>query len=140
MKLTIHVLKGPRTGFKKVRCIEHYLWIGKNTGIWNFMDRLDILSTYLPLFLPLKGEVLKELSDRQKATILYDELPHYYIKKTKEASTDPIEISLKDLFQVALNIEEAAINPGKDAEGNARNSKETKAETIIPQKQGGWER
>jgi hypothetical protein len=47
------------------------------------MDRLDILSTYLSLFPPTKGEVLKELSDRQKATILYDALPNYYIKKIK---------------------------------------------------------
>jgi hypothetical protein len=45
MKLTIHVLKDPRGGFKQVRYIERYLWIGKNTGIRNFMDRLDILST-----------------------------------------------------------------------------------------------
>jgi hypothetical protein len=44
----------------------------------------------------------------------------------KEANTDPIEMSLEDLFQFALNIEEAAINPGKDADGNARNSKDTK--------------
>jgi hypothetical protein len=63
MKLTIYVLKDPRAGFKQVSYIEHYLWIGKNTGIRNFMDRLVILSTYLPLFPPLKGEVLKELSD-----------------------------------------------------------------------------
>jgi hypothetical protein len=51
------------------------------------MDRLDILSTYLPLFPPMKGELLKEFSDQQKATILYDALPHCYIKKTKEANT-----------------------------------------------------
>jgi hypothetical protein len=82
--------------------------------IQNFMDRLDILSTYLPLFPPMKGEVLTELSDRQKATIFYDALPHYYIKKMKEANTEPIEMSLEDLFQSALNIEEADINLGKD--------------------------
>jgi hypothetical protein len=82
------------------------------------MDHLDILSTYLPLFPPMKGEVIKELSDRKKATILYDALPNYYIKKIKEAYTKPIKMSLEDLFQFALNIEEAAINPGKDDEGN----------------------
>jgi hypothetical protein len=115
--------------------MERFLWIGKNTGIRNFMDRLDILSTYL--FPRMKGEVLKELSDRQKATILYDALPYYYIKKTKEANTEPIEMSLEDLFQFVLNIEEAAINPGKDSEGNPRNSKEQKTETSITRKQGG---
>jgi hypothetical protein len=55
----------------------------------------------------------------------------------KEANTEPIEMNLKELFQLALNIEEASINPGKDSEGNPRNSKETKTETIIPRKQGG---
>jgi hypothetical protein len=108
--------------------MERFLWIGKNTGIRIFMDRIDILSTYLPLFPPMKGEVLKELIYRQRATIFYDALPHYYIKKMKEANTEPIKMSLGDLFQFALNIEEAAINPGEDSEGNHRNSKEQKTE------------
>jgi hypothetical protein len=85
----------------------------------------------------MKGDALRELSDRQKATILYDALPHYYIKKMKEANIEPIEMSLEDLFQFALNIEEAAIYPGNDAKGNPRNSKEQKTETSIPRKQGG---
>jgi hypothetical protein len=117
--------------------MERFLWIGKNTGFQIFMDHLDILSTYLPLFPPMKGEVLKELSDRQKATILNDALHNYYIKNMKEANTEPIEMSLEDLFQFALNIEEAAINPGRDSEGNPRNSKEHKTETSTPPKQGG---
>jgi hypothetical protein len=137
MKLTIHVLKDPRSGFKQVRYMERFLWIGKNSGIRVFMDRLDILSAYLPLFPPMKGEVLKELSDNKKATILYDALPNYYIKKMKEANTEPIEMNLEEFFQFALNIEEASINPGKDYEGNPHNSKETKTDTIIPRKQGG---
>jgi hypothetical protein len=33
MKLTIHVLKDPRAGFKQVRYMERFLWIGKNTGV-----------------------------------------------------------------------------------------------------------
>jgi hypothetical protein len=131
MKLSIHVLKYPRAGFKQVIYMECFLWIGKNTGIRVFMDRPDILLTDLPIFPPMKGELLKELSDHQKATILYDAFPNYYIKKMKEANTESIEISLDDLFQFALNIEEAAINPGKDSEGNPRNSKENKTETSI---------
>jgi hypothetical protein len=87
------------------------------------MDRLEILLTYLPLFPRMKGEVLKELSNQHKANVLYDALLHYYIKKMKEANTDPIEMSIENLFQFALNIEAAAIDPGKDAEGNPRNSK-----------------
>jgi hypothetical protein len=136
MKLTIHVFKDPRAGFKKECDIERFLWIGKNTGIRTFMDRLNILSTYLPLFTPTKGEVLKELSDMKKTAILYDALPHYYIKKMKEANTEPVKMSLEDLFNFSLNIEEDAINPGKDADGNPRNSKEQKTETSIPRKQG----
>jgi hypothetical protein len=45
IKLTIHVLKDPRAGFKKIRYIKLFLWIGKNNGIRIFMDSLDILST-----------------------------------------------------------------------------------------------
>jgi hypothetical protein len=137
MKLKIHLLNDPRAEFKQVRYMEPFLWIGKNTGIRIFMDRLNILSTYLPLFSPMKGEVLKELSDRQKSTFLYYALPHYYIKKIKEANTEPIKMSLEDFFQFALNIMEAAINPGKDSEGNRRNSIEQKTDTSIPRKQGG---
>jgi hypothetical protein len=29
MKLKIHVLKDPRTGFKQVRYMERFLWMGK---------------------------------------------------------------------------------------------------------------
>jgi hypothetical protein len=66
MKLTIHALKDPRAGFKQHRYMERYLFIGKNTGVSVFMDRIDILPTYLPLFPPMKGEVIKELSDIKK--------------------------------------------------------------------------
>jgi hypothetical protein len=58
MKLTIHVLKDTRARFKQLSYIERYLWIGKHTGIWNFIDCPDTLSTYLPLFPRKKGEVL----------------------------------------------------------------------------------
>jgi hypothetical protein len=68
------------------------------------MDCLDIFWTYLLLFPPMRGEVLRVQSDRQKATILYYALPHCYTKKMKEAKTEPIEMSLEDLFQLALNI------------------------------------
>jgi hypothetical protein len=88
------ILKDPRAGFKQTRYMERHLFIGKHTGVRVFMDRLDILSTYLPLFPPMQCELLKELSDSQKATILYDALPNYYIKKMKEANTEPIEMNL----------------------------------------------
>jgi hypothetical protein len=77
MKLTIHVLKYPRSGFKQTRYMERHLFIGKNNGVRVLMDRLDILSTYLPLFPPMKGELPKELRDSQKSTVLYYALPKY---------------------------------------------------------------
>jgi hypothetical protein len=114
MKLIIHVLKDPRAGFEQERHMEHYLCIGKQTGIQNFMDHIDILSNYLPLFPPLRGEVMKEFSDIQKVKVLYDVLPHYYIKNIKESNTEPIEMPLKAFFQFTLDIEEVAVNPGND--------------------------
>jgi hypothetical protein len=117
--------------------MERFPFIGKHTGIRVFTDHLDILSTYLPLFPTTKGEVMKELSDNKKATILYDALPNYFIKKMKDANTEPIEMNLEELFQFTLNIDEAAMNPGKDSEGNPWNSKEQITETTIPRKQGG---
>jgi hypothetical protein len=117
--------------------MERHLFIGKNTGVRVFMDRLVILSTYLPLFPPMKDELLKELSDSQKAIKFYDALPNYYIKKMKEANTEPIKMNFEELFQFTLNIEEASTSPGKDDEGNPRNIKETKTEATIPRKQGG---
>jgi hypothetical protein len=46
-------------------------------------------------------------------------------------------MNLEELFQFALNIEEASINPGKDSEGNPQSCKETKIDIVIPRKQGG---
>jgi hypothetical protein len=84
-----------------------------------------------------KGRFFKQLSDGNKSIILYYAIPHYYIKKMKEGNTDPIKTSLEELFQFALNIGEAAINPGNNFEGNARSRKEKKSETTIPRKQEG---
>jgi hypothetical protein len=58
------------------------------------------------------------------------------MKKMKEANTEPIEMSLEDLFQLAIYIEETVINPGEDAEGNPRNRKELKTKNSIPRKKG----
>jgi hypothetical protein len=63
-----------------------------------------------------------ELTDSQKATILYDALPRYYTKKNKEGNTEHTEMTLEALFQFEVNIEEASVNPGKDSEGNARSN------------------
>jgi hypothetical protein len=57
------------------------------------MDRLDIISTYLTLFLPLKGQVFNELSDRQKAKIL-------------EANTEPIKMSPRQVIPIHTQYKE----------------------------------
>jgi hypothetical protein len=49
----------------------------------------------------------------------------------------PIEMTLEALFNFDINIEEATVNPGKDAEGNAKIRKDSKTETTVPSKQGG---
>jgi hypothetical protein len=46
-------------------------------------------------------------------------------------------MTLEALFQFALNIEEAAINTGKDSEGNARCCKDSKTKNAVPRNQGG---
>jgi hypothetical protein len=61
----------------------------KQIGARNFMDRIDILSTDLHLFPPNRNELMSKLTDVEKAEILYDALPHYYIKKMKEVNTKP---------------------------------------------------
>jgi hypothetical protein len=54
----------------------------------------------------------------------------FIIYQMKEANTEPIEMNLEELFHFALNIEEAAINPGKDSEDNPRNSKEQRTPPV----------
>jgi hypothetical protein len=53
MALTVHVLKDPRSGFKQKRYMERHLFIGNHStggGVRVFLDRINVLLTYLPLF------------------------------------------------------------------------------------------
>jgi hypothetical protein len=53
MALTLHVLKDPQAGFKQKRYMERNLFIGNHStggGVKAFLDRIDVLSTYLPFF------------------------------------------------------------------------------------------
>jgi hypothetical protein len=54
---------------------------------------------------------MDELTQQKKQAILYDTLPHNYIKKMKEVNKTPLEMPLEELLSYALNIEEAAVNP-----------------------------
>jgi hypothetical protein len=51
------------------------------------------------------------------------------LRKKKEANIETIDMNLKELFQFALNIEEAVINTGKDSEVNPRFRKEQRTKT-----------
>jgi hypothetical protein len=65
---------------------------------------------------------MSKLADGEEAAIRCDTLPHYYMKKMKEANQTPLEIPLEEMLDFALNIEEAAVNPGTDAEVNSNYS------------------
>jgi uncharacterized protein YqgV (UPF0045/DUF77 family) len=65
---------------------------------------------------------MAELLQQEKQAIIYDALPHYYIKTTTDANKTSLEMPLEELLSYALNIEEAAVNTGHDAEGNSNYS------------------
>jgi hypothetical protein len=82
MALTVHVLKDPRAGFKQKRCMERNLFIGNHStggGVRAFLDRIDVSSTYLPLFLPILNVTYQELTNQEKQLMLFDALPKDYI-------------------------------------------------------------
>jgi hypothetical protein len=75
MALTVHVLKDPRSGFKQKRYVECNLFIvNHSTGgrVRAFLDQIDVLSTYLPLFLPILNVTCQELTNQEKQLMLCD--------------------------------------------------------------------
>jgi hypothetical protein len=69
MALTVHVLKDPREGFKQRHYMERNLSIGNHStggGVRAFLDRIDVLSTYLPLFPPILNSTYQELTNQEK--------------------------------------------------------------------------
>jgi hypothetical protein len=68
MAQTVHVLKDPRAGFKHKRYIERNMFIGNHStggGVRAFLDRIDLLSTYLPLFPSLLNVAYQELTNQE---------------------------------------------------------------------------
>jgi hypothetical protein len=136
MKLTVHVIKDSRAGYKHKSYMERHLFLGK-TGVRNFCDRIDILYTSLPVFPPIHDTRMNKLTNDVKQAMLYDTLPHYYLKNMKEANAVPLGIALDELLSYALHIEEAAVNPGNDNKDNLNNSNNKKTKTTVPKKKGG---
>jgi hypothetical protein len=67
MALKVHVLKDPREGFKQKCYMERNLFIGNHStggGVRAFLDRIDVLSTYLPLFPPILNVTYQELTNQ----------------------------------------------------------------------------
>jgi hypothetical protein len=98
MVLTVHVLKDPRAGFKQKHYMEHNLFIGNHStggGIKAFLDRIDVLSTYLPLFPPILNVTYQELTNQEKQLMLFDALPKDYIDQMKKENQVPLEMPLE---------------------------------------------
>jgi hypothetical protein len=103
------------------------------TGVRSFCDRIEILSSYLPFFPPIRGIIYIALIYDDKQEILYDALPPYYIKKIKEINKVPFKMNLEEVRDYALSMDEASINPGKsdnEDEGNLK-QKRIKLSPII---------
>jgi hypothetical protein len=65
MALTVHVLKDPRAAFKQKHYMERNPFIGNHStggGVRAFLDWIDVLSTYLPLFPPILNVTYQELT------------------------------------------------------------------------------
>jgi hypothetical protein len=107
MALTVHVLKDPRAGFKQKHYMERNLFIGNHStggGVRAFLDRIDVLSTYLPFFSPVLNVTYQELTNQEKQCMLFDALPKDYIDQMKKANQVPLEMPLEELRSYALNI------------------------------------
>jgi hypothetical protein len=116
MALTMHVLKDPRARFKQKRFMELNLFIGNHSaggGVRAFLDRIDVLSTYLPLFPPILNVTYQDLTNQEKQLMLFDALPKEYIDQMKKANQVPLEMPLEELRSYFLNIEETKVNEVK---------------------------
>jgi hypothetical protein len=97
MTLTVHVLKDPWAGSKQKCYMEQNPFIGNHStsgGVRAFLDRIDVLSTYLPLFPPILNVTYQEHTNQEKQIILFDALPKDYINQMKKANQEPLEMPL----------------------------------------------
>jgi hypothetical protein len=98
--------------------MERNLCIGNHStggGVRAFMDRIDVLSTNLPLFPPILNVTYQELTNQEKQLMIFDALPKDYIDQIKKANQVPSEMPLQELRYYALNIEETKVNEVKNS-------------------------
>jgi hypothetical protein len=84
-------------------------------GVRAFLDRIDVLSTYLPLFPPILNVTYQELTNQERQLMLFDALPNDYIYQMNNANQVPLEMPLEELRSYALNIEETKVNEVKNS-------------------------
>jgi hypothetical protein len=104
--------------------MERNMFIGNQStggGVRAFLDHIDVLLTYLPLFPPILNVTYQELTNQGKQLMLFDALPKDYIDQMKKANQVPLEMPLEELRSYDLNIEETKVNEVKNS-----NSTETK--------------
>jgi hypothetical protein len=144
MALTVHVLKDPRAGFKQKRYMERNLFIGNHLtggGVRAFLDRIDVLSTYLPFFSPILNVTYQELTNQEKKLILFDAPPKDYIDQMKKANQVPLRAfrnASGELRSYALNFEETKVNEVKNS--NSTETKESSNNNNHPPSQKGGKR
>jgi hypothetical protein len=100
MALKVHVLKDTRAGFKQKCYMERNLFIGNHStggGVRAFLDLIDVLSTYLPLFPPILNVTYQELKNQEKQLMLFDALPNDNTDQMKKANQVPLEVPLEEL-------------------------------------------
>jgi hypothetical protein len=79
--------------------MEQNLFIGNHStggGVRAFLDRIDVLSTYLPLFPPILNVTYQDLTNQEKQLMLFDALPKDNIEQIKKANQVPLEMPLED--------------------------------------------
>jgi CRISPR/Cas system CSM-associated protein Csm4 (group 5 of RAMP superfamily) len=104
--------------------MERNMFIGNQStggGVRAFLDRIDVLSTYLSIFPPILNVAYQELPNQE--IMLFDALPNDYVDQIKKANQVPLE----ELRSYALNIEETKVNEVKnsnstEAKGNSNNN------------------
>jgi hypothetical protein len=116
------------------------MFIGNHStggGVRAFLDRIDVLSTYLPLFSPILNMTYQELTNQEKQLMLCDALPKDYSDQMKKANQVPLEITLVELRSYALNIEETKVNEVKNS--NSTEAKDNSNNNNTPSQKNGKE-
>jgi hypothetical protein len=135
----VHVLKDPRAGFKQRDYMEQNIFIGSHYiggGVRAFLDHIDVLSNYLPLFPPILNVIYQELINQENQLMLFDALQKDNIEQMKKANQVPLEMPLREFRSYALNIEETKFNEVKNSNSTETKDKSNNNNHTPSQKNG----